>query len=387
MSTTQDIARRDAIHEYRVLSTPAGSDLEALVELAATICGVPTAVINIIDEEHQHQVASIGFEPGVCAREDSMCNAVLEHPEPVVVRDAREDARFRESPFVTGDIASVRFYASSPLRTPDGVAIGTLCIFDEAPGELGARERRALELLSHQVVEVLELRRLTRELDRSNEQLTHFAAQVSHDLRNPLSALVGFLELASSSEDIGSAAAAIARAEGAAARMGAMVDGLLDHSRAGGAARREDVHLDRILADTLDDLDALIVATGARVDAGPLPVVTGDPVLLRLLLQNLLSNALQHGGAAGRGARVEVGAHALTSGWRITVDDDGPGVPEHDRERVFDAMERGDAGHADGLGLGLSTCRRIVRAHGGRIGIDDAPSGGASVWVVLPASA
>jgi len=74
----------------------------------------------------------------------------------------------------------------------------------------------------------------------------------------------------------------------------------------------------------------------------------------------------------------------IPGGWRITVDDNGPGVAVAERESVFELFERGGATEVDGAGIGLSTCRRIVEAHGGLIGIDDSPFGGASIWVVLP---
>lgn len=382
-----DITRREAIAEYQVVGQPPEPDLEGLVQLAAAICGVSTAVINIIDDRSQHQVAAIGFEPGVCAREDSMCAVVFRDPGHVVVQDAREDERFRDNPFVTGEIADVRFYASSPLITPAGVPIGTLCVFDEQVGDLSEQDGAALALLARQVIDVLELRRITRELGRSNEQLAHFAGQVSHDLRNPLTALVGFLELAADgieTADTAVAADALARADAAAGRMGALVADLLDFARVGGQPRRGVIDLEALLRDVLDDLDALIRTSGATVEVGDLPRISGDATQVRALLQNLVANAVKFSATDGRAPTIEVRAHELTGGWRITIDDDGPGVPAAQRERVFGLLERGVADGVDGLGIGLSTCRRIVESHGGRIGIDDAELGGASVWVVLP---
>lgn len=390
----EDIARREAIAEYEVVGRPPEPDLQGLVELAATLCGVPRAVINIIDDRSQHQVAAVGFEPDVCSREDSMCAVVFRHPGHTVVADARLDDRFRANPFVTGEVANVVFYASSPLVTPAGIPIGTLCVFDERTGELTDAESRGLALLAHQVVDVLELRRITRELGRSNESLAQFAGQVSHDLRTPLTALAGFLELAADSPelvDAPRAASALSRAEAATARMSALVEDLLDYARIGGRPSRRPVDLADVVADVVDDLDAQVAVTGASLEVDPLPVVPGDPTLLRALLQNLLSNALKFGAAGGRSPRVEVRCDELDGGWRVRVEDDGPGVPEAERDRVFGLLERGAAqadpdaaGAADGLGIGLSTCRRIVEALGGRIGIDESPLGGASVWVLLP---
>ncbi len=390
MSSVQDLARREAIEDYEVLGRPAEPDLVRLVELAAAVCDVPTAVINIIDDREQHQIAAIGLTASVCSREDSMCARVIEDPKLVAVPDARLDDRFKDNPFVTGVIANVRFYASSPLVTPAGVPIGTLCVFDDEPRGMSEAASKALGVLAAQVVDVLELRRLTRELARSNEQLTHFAGQVSHDLRNPLAALTGFLELAADSPELADApdaAELLARAESSAARMTAMIGDLLDFARIGGGGRTALVDLQGEAGAVLEDLSAQIVEAGADVQVDGLPKVSGDPTLLRALLQNLIANAVKFSAAAdGQRPVVRVGAEQITGGWRVTVDDNGPGVPEQDRDRVFELLARGDDKQdVEGLGIGLSTCRRIVQSHGGRIGIADAAElGGASVWVSFP---
>jgi len=388
MTTLQDTVRREAIDGYGVLSAPA-ADLEGLVWLAATLCQVPTAVINIIDERWQHQVAAVGFEAAVCSRDDSMCAAVFQRAEQVVVPDARLDERFAANPFVTGEIGAVRFYASSPLVTPDGIPIGTLCVFDEVVGELTPERARGLALLADQVVDALELRRVARELRHSNEQLESFAGQIGHDLRNPLTAVAGFVELAATSPELDSAPDArqwLARADAAAGRMQAMIADLLDYARLGGAhPRRESLDLPEIVATVIDDLDATIADTGARVTADVPGTVVGDPTLVRALLQNLVANAVKFSAAAGATPpRVDIRASEVDGVCRITVDDNGPGVPAEQRMRVFDLMERGSAEGVPGLGIGLATCRRIVEAHGGRIGIEDSPLGGARVWATLP---
>lgn len=388
MITAEDITRRAAIAEYQVVGRPPETDLESLVQLAATMCGVPTAVINIIDDRYQHQVAAVGFEPSSCSREDSMCAIVFQQPGQVMVPDASRDDRFASNPFVTGEIAAVRFYASSPLVTPEGVPIGTLCIFDDRVRDLLPEHARALDLLARQVVDVLELLRITHELGQSNEQLAQFAGQVSHDLRNPLMAVSGFLELATDSPEMANAphaAKALARAESAAERMAVMITDLLEFARIGGARpRRAPIELDDLVRSVVEDLDAAIEETGATVVLDVSRLVEGDATLLRALLQNLIANAVKFSAAAGVRPVVEVLAQRVSAGVRVAVEDNGPGVPPDQRERVFDLMERGVVRDVPGIGIGLSTCRRIVEAHGGRIEIDDAASGGASVWFILP---
>lgn len=388
MLEAEDVARRAAIADYDLVGNPPEPDLQGLVQLAATLCGVSTAVINIIDDHSQHQIAAVGFEPAVCAREDSMCGAVLQDAVQVAVPDARSDERFAANPFVTGEIARVRFYASSPLVTPSGIPIGTLCVFDEQPGALSPERSRSLDQLARQVVDVLELRRITRRLAESNEQLAHFAGQVSHDLRNPLTALLGFVELAVDSPGMRHAPDAVLlleRAESAGARMAAMLKDLLRFAQVGGGtASSVELDFGDIVRSVTEDLHAALTPCEAAVTVDAPADFVGDETLLRTLLQNLVANAAKFSAATGVRPRIDIRAHAIAGGWQVTVDDNGPGVPAEERERVFDLMQRGSTAAAPGMGIGLSTCRRLVHAHGGRIGIDDSPLGGARVWVLLP---
>jgi signal transduction histidine kinase len=391
VSTAHDVTRREAIAQYRLVGEPSEPDLQGLVELAATACGVPTAVINIIDDRMQHQVAAVGIQAASCAREDSMCAAVISTPGRVVVPDAQLDPRFAQNAFVTGEIANVRFYASSPLITPAGVTIGTLCVFDDVVGELSDAASRALDLLAHQVIDVLELRRIQRDLVESNAQLEQFAVQVSHDLRNPLTALAGFIELAADSPEMAAApraAQSLLRAEAAAGRMTAMVTDLLDFARMGGTRPHlTDVDVADTVDAVLEDLDGAVVSTGAEVTVAQSEHVRADDTLLRVLLQNLIANAVKFTVAAERVPRIRVSVETLPDGWRILVDDNGEAIEPELRDRVFEPMERGHGAEVPGIGIGLATCRRIVDAHRGSIGLDASPEGGTRAWFVLPAAA
>ena len=390
-----DQQRMAQIGQYRVLTDPPRRDLMALAEVAAQVAGVSMATINLITDTHQHQVAAIGFEPQICAREDSMCNGTFEHHEPVVVADAREDPRFRDNPFVTGDIGKVRFYAGHPLMTPQGVPIGTLCVFDEQPRTLTARQREALVSLAERVVDLLELELRGRELaltvselrstqeqlERSNQNLTAFAGQVSHDLSNPLAAVSMALEMVKlvPNQDQRSTAL-LTRATSGVRRMQLLIDELLTFARLGAELVRVPVDLGAVVVDVREDLSAAL--SGAEVHVGELPLVIGDPVQLHALVQNLIANAAKFT-RPGEPARIEISAQLSGSSWRFAVCDAGPGVPVEERERVFLPLARVDLS-VEGSGIGLATCRRIVEAHGGRIGLDESPSGGTCAWFELP---
>lgn len=378
--TTHERRREQVIADYDVIGAPPRRELEALVELAAKFTGVPMATINLITSTQQWQVATYGFAAAVCDREDSMCRYVLEGGEPIVLPDASLDARFRDNPFTTGEIAEVRFYASYPLETPSGVVLGTLCVFDTEVHEVDPETEQALSTLAARVVDVLELELTSRQLAAANERLGAFAGQVSHDLKNPLSAIRMSVELARDEASDGSELARLLdRAERGAERMNTMIGELLAFARGGAAPEIEDVDLDRLVAEVREDLAG--AAADGQVVADALPVVRADAVQLRTVIQNLVANAVKF---SPPGATVRVLAEPLDAGWWIGVADRGPGIPEQDRARAFEPMVRLDHSRP-GSGIGLATCRRIVQAHGGRMGIDDHDGGGSVVWLQLPA--
>ena len=396
-----DGVRVAEIGKYLVLTDPPRADLVALVGIAAQVAQVPMATINLITDTEQHQIASHGFDASICAREDSMCNLVLHERAPVVVPDASRDPRFADNPFVTGVLGDVRFYATYQLRTPEKVVIGTLCVFDTQPRELTAEQEDALSALAARVIDMLELDLRTRELSasltrleraqdelrRSNEQLAAFAGQVSHDLRNPLTAVAMSLAMVADQladpdrdpdrEDLDFL---VRRARSGADRMQALIDELLAYARVGAELQRVPVDLARVLDEVREDLTTAL--EDATLTAGELPVVPGDPVQLRALLQNLVGNAAKFV-RPGQHAHIDVDATRLDDAWRIEICDRGPGIPADRLEEVFQPLARIDH-DVEGSGIGLSTCRRIVDAHGGRIGLTNTGYGGTRAWFELP---
>lgn len=394
--TATDEVRVAQIGKYQVITRPPRSDLIALVDIAAQVADVPMATINLITDTEQYQIATAGFEASVCAREDSMCNVVFQGGVPVIVPDASQDERFRDNPFVTGVIGDVRFYATHPLRTPEGTLIGTLCVFDTVPRTLTDDQEAALVHLADRVVDLLELELRTRELsttvddlrntqaelERSNEVLAAFAGQVSHDLRNPLSAVTMALRLiAEETEGTGGSSFLLDRALSGAGRMQVLIDDLLSFARLGGELARVPVDLGQVVAEVRDDLATAL--EGATVVVGDLPTVTGDPVQLRAVVQNLVANAAKFT-RPGQPAHIEIDSTRLDGVWRVEINDRGPGIAEEQRERVFQPLARVDES-VEGSGIGLATCRRIVEAHGGRIGLDASSYGGTCAWFELPA--
>jgi signal transduction histidine kinase len=317
----------------------------------------------------------------------------------VLVADASRDDRFRDNPFVTGEIGHVRFYASAALTTPEGTVIGRLCVFDTQPRGLRAEQREMLTSLAERVVDALELRlrsrqleeslsRLTQaqdELHRSNEKLALFAGQISHDLRTPLTALLANVEMLAEEPAVTDDTMLSTLASGAlraGRRMTAMITDIHDHALLGADLLPVAVDLAEVVSDVVRDLQPAIHEAGAHVSVGALPVVCGDAQQLYAVMLNLLSNAVKFR-RPGVAPVIDVRARAKGRGHRLEVSDNGPGVPPAQRERVFDLYARVDT-ETPGSGIGLATARRIVETHGGEIGLEPAPGGGTTVWVSLP---
>ena len=247
-------------------------------------------------------------------------------------------------------------------------------------------ERRAIALAERMTES---LRDSQTELARSNAELERYAYVASHDLREPLRTITGFLGLLARRhgarlDDEGREFIELAVA--GAKRMDALIAELLEYSRTGRRdASPEPTDLGSAWSVAVRNLSAAIVETGAEVTAGPLPVVLADRGEMVQVLQNLLGNAIKyHGPGAPR-----VHAEAVRRGgeWEVSVTDDGPGIDARHHDRIFVLLQRLHRNEeVEGTGMGLAIAKKIVEHHGGRIWVDSEPGEGARFSFALPAA-
>jgi light-regulated signal transduction histidine kinase (bacteriophytochrome) len=253
----------------------------------------------------------------------------------------------------------------------------------------------APEILRSKVAVFVELVRRRRreaamraELARSNQELATFAEVVAHDLQAPLRGVQGHLDLLQKREgqrleDAGRrlVTSAIAEAE----RMGAQIRDLLAYARVRSEpAETRLVDASESVKRALELLRAPIEDAKASITCGPLPVLVTDPGRLTQLFQNLLDNAVKFRRAEP--PRVHVSAEREGDDWLFTVSDNGIGIDEKDRERVFGVFQRlHSRAEYPGTGIGLAICRKIVEGQGGRIRVEASPEGGSAFRFTLPA--
>jgi PAS domain S-box-containing protein len=165
-----EAARLAALRSLEVLDTAAEGPFDELTALAASICRTPIALVSLVDECRQWFKSRVGWAATATPRDVSFCAHTILRRDLLIVPDASADARFADNPLVTSD-PGIRFYAGAPLLTPEGHALGALCVIDRRPRELTAEQAQALRILSHQVVALLQTRRHLAVLQRAEEAL------------------------------------------------------------------------------------------------------------------------------------------------------------------------------------------------------------------------
>ncbi len=160
---SDELERLEALRRYGAFGMLRAAVFDDISRLAAFICRTPISLISLIDSNRQWFLSQSGIGACETSREASFCAHALVGTEMLVVADAQVDARFAHNVMVTG-APFIRFYAGAPLLTPDGYALGTLCVVDVVPRALTQEQKDALQSLSRLVMTQLEMTRLRREM-------------------------------------------------------------------------------------------------------------------------------------------------------------------------------------------------------------------------------
>ncbi|NLV32833.1 MAG: GAF domain-containing protein [Acidobacteria bacterium] len=289
--------------------------------------------------------------------------------------------------------AGLRAYACHPLEAADGRVLGTLSFGTRDKAAFPPDDVSLMKAIGGQVAAALirmqgelSLRHTAEELARSNRDLEQFAYVSSHDLREPLRTVTGFVQIledryrdqldARAHEYIGFAV-------DGARRMQQLIDDLLAYARVGSALSIQPGNARDSLDRALDALKGMIGESGAVITTDSMPVVHADATLLCQVFQNLVENAIKFRSADP--LRIHVGARRERGGWLFRVTDNGIGMEREHGERIFVIFKRLHSREKyPGTGIGLALCKKIVERHGGRIWVESEPGRGSTFYFTLP---
>ncbi|AUG46537.1 two-component system sensor histidine kinase/response regulator [Haloarcula taiwanensis] len=353
------ISRKDMDFEAKV---------ERLLEIGQHVLGTETAALSRIDGD-RYVFEIVTDRTGTTEAGDTVpleatnCERAVIEEQTLVLADIAEDR-----PDLAERAGYTEMGISCYLGTPvivDGSVFGTFCFYGTDPRDSFSEwEVTLVELMGNWVSYEQERERREQELTRERNRLEDFASVVSHDLRNPLSVAFGRLTLVE--EEYDGNPEHIESLHRSLERMDELIDDVLALARGGHKViDANETSLDDIITaawDTVESSDATLerIETDAEI--------TGDQTRLQQLFENLFRNSVEH---SDDPVTVRVGT--LSGGRGFYVADDGPGIPEDEREQVF---ERGYTTSDDGTGFGLAIVSEIVDAHGGRITVAESDGGG-----------
>lgn len=288
--------------------------------------------------------------------------------------------------FTSGLARRARRLAMDASRLGEGEALARDAHGNDELAQVAMRLAEASRLLAERAAET---RRAREDAEAANQAKTEFLSRSSHELRTPLNAILGYAQVLE--EDLAGRDGHryAQRIVSAGRHLLGLISELLDIARIEAGRldlATEAVDLPTVIGEAValvqPNADARGVSIAVHAGAA---TVEADPQRLRQVLVNLLSNAIKFNREQGR---VEVVSSMADGRVRIEVRDEGPGVPPERRARLFVPFERlgAERSAVEGTGLGLAVSKHLVEAMGGEIGFDDAPGGGACVWLALPVS-
>ncbi len=387
--------RLDALGRSGLLDAPPQEAFDRLTRLASALVGVPTSLVSLVDRERQFFASAVGLRPDLDeARETplshSFCKYVVATGAPLVVDDAREHPIVKDNPAITD--YGVLSYCGVPLRDDAGNVLGTFCVLDDEVHTWTPEQVQTLTELGEMVMTEIRLRRVANDLEstnaalrQANQALRDFISVASHDMKNPLTAVLGFSSTMSRRWDQiedGSKRSYVEIIEKQARFLTRLVDDLLTISKleAGAIAPLlADIDLGSALSQVLRVMPegeevALDVDAGLHIRA--------DADHLQRIVTNLVSNARKYGAPP-----ISLSARTEADHARLVVADSGSGVPEEFVPRLFDKFSRSDSAEAraqEGTGLGLSIVEGLVRANKGTIHFEPNEPTGSRFIVTLP---
>jgi len=382
--------RLQALLDYKILDTAEETDFDDLTELASSICKKPIALVSLIDSERQWFKSHCGLDASQTPRDVAFCAHAILDDEVFEVCDSTQDERFYDNPLVI-DAPDVIYYAGAPLKSSSGHNIGTLCVIDNKPNKLSEKQKRQLKLIANQVIAQLELRKANRikaeilkeltlsadKLNQQNQELYQFSHRVAHDLSSPLSNIQSFIELSIKDLDNHNYDKALAKYDyikNASIKARTLIDDLLDLTRAELSHNRfQSIDFPHLLESIISSINNTIENHKVNItyEVKSSFEIISEPIRLQQIIYNLLSNSIKYSDPKKVDPFANITVTSSGNGLTIVIQDNGLGIPEKYRHKIFDTFTRFHSGVAHGSGIGTTIVKKHIDALGGKIELSD----------------
>lgn len=373
-------SRLKALKEYSILDTLPQKEYDDITQLASQICGTSISTISLIDEKRQWFKSKVGLSVDSTPKDVSFCGHAIVDPDNIfTVKDSRLDSRFSDNPLVVGE-PHVIFYTGVPLVSPEGFALGTLCVIDDKPKELNEQQLKTLKALSNQVVSLFELRkskmmleRLTNDLESRNSALEKFARVAAHDIKSPLNNISSLTEilLHQYSNDLDDDAQMMMRMlDTSSQTLRELVDGILEHSKSDHilTETRTIFNLGKLVDQCIELLNNRQEYQINR-DFGEV-LIAVNKIGLQQILLNLIGNSIKYNDKPK--VVISINFAEDEEYYKFQVQDNGLGIEEKNLSKIFDIFEvvnNQDRFGKKGTGIGLSTVKKLVEGLGGQMNV------------------
>lgn len=381
--------RLQALYKYEILDTEADKVFDDLTELASEICETPIALISLVDPGRQWFKSKVGLAANETSRDIAFCAHAIHQEEIFEVSDALQDERFHDNPLVTSG-PNIRFYAGTPLRTPDGLAIGTLCTISDMPHTLNKHQRKTLEILGRQVISQLELRLKVKQLKEIDTRRTDFLSNLSHELRTPLNAILslGRLMLNDKSFSIPEKHKQyLEHINFSGKQLLSLVNSVLDLNKIEAGKfelNPSNVNIENFFTSIEGVVSSIASSKQVKVDFSlsqcEQSYILIDEARLCQIILNLVSNAIKF---SQIGQSVLVNLVITKNAIVLAVQDFGTGIAEKDIPLLFNKFQQVGERH-EGTGLGLMITKNIIDTMKGKILLNSVVGEGTLVKVTIP---
>ena len=383
-----------SLNEYGILDSLPEVEFDDITRIAAQVCGTPMSLVTIMDYNRQWFKSHHGTQLTESPRDYAFCGYTINNDgKPFIVEDTLLDSRFFDNPLTVAN-PNIQFYAGIPLVNPDGYALGALCVVDNKPNKLNPEQLETIEALARQVMRLFELRKTVAllnkkqtELKAAYDDLDKFSTIASHDLRSPLNNIISLTtllnEIYSDAFDEDGNAFMMYLKE-SAYQLSRMVNSILEYSKSSTLIVDQKEYID--LPELIENIEKLLnPPPNIRIRyLKTQQKIFTSLIAIKQILLNLINNAIKYNDKPE--GIIEISVTDNEKDYQFTISDNGPGVTDDEKEKMFDLFERLKYNSTDkeGTGIGLSVVKRLVEKLNGSIQVESELGVGMSTILTIP---